>query len=527
MQKAQRRKSRKERQEGGGFLSYLFQEEESREDSHNSWQGSNSQIQSEKREESFASIRRNSDGSNPSEPKAKSRKFWKRNKRQSQDESNAWEWGIDPVFIGGLNEKKEKKERRVRFAKFNSSKAAKDDGPDYGQRLRESTEIAAIELQKGQQSLLDWIGITDEETPIADESVSRDKDSNDNAQRKTSPLALPTANQPASPPPPENSTFHFVGLLNNWGEMSSSEEGSSLASTLESTQGSGTVTSTEEASMFTDDDEEDSKYTATDQSEISTLNPESEEDYNEVVLAFKPAPREENAVNLLPVLEEESSVELEKHVYADNPTNSYVEERQGEMQESLEGKERIEDINSILEELEEFNELRAATKDLHESADLKPSSLARRGIMCRSVKSLNCQQLKWSVESGLPFHELSQTELAAIFPKVRSVTDNHEGVGSELIKNSDAFAVKVPVHLQAALQHSGPQSLFEYEYETGVHMFVSYYEFGEDVRNMKVETAPTPPLRIRKRSSSLNKTMIQVEVRGSVLYVVLFKSNSF
>ena len=191
-------------------------------------------------------------------------------------------------------------------------------------------------------------------------------------------------------------------------------------------------------------------------------------------------------------------------------------------------KEHDQGFNSILEELEEFNEMRTA-KNREEAAELKssrPARVARRG-MCRSVKSLNCQQMKWSAESGLPFHELSQRELSTIFPKVRSVTDDQEGVSSELIRNSDTFAMKVPVHLQAALQHSGPQSLFEYEYETGVHMFVSYNEFGDDVRSiMNVETAPTPPPRIRKGSSSMNRTMIQVEVRITA-HVAPFENNRF
>ena len=302
--KSRRRKKAKEEQ--GGLLSYLFPEEESRDDSswHSSWQQSVSRNQAEKREEGILSSMRTSNGSNPSEPKAKGKKFWKRNKRQSQDESNAWEWKFDPAVAGSLSESTDKRERRVRFAKFNSSKAAKDEGPDYGLRFKEGTEIAAAELQKSQKSLLDWVGITDEDT-LSTADVASGKGSKDNTQSKTLSRTLSQAKQPASAPPPETSSFPFAGLLNNWGDMSSSEDGSSLASTYESTQGSGTVTSTEETSVFTydEEDEEDSKYT-TDQSEASTFNPESEGEYNEVVLAFRPTAGEENNSNLLPILEE-------------------------------------------------------------------------------------------------------------------------------------------------------------------------------------------------------------------------------
>ena len=115
--------------------------------------------------------------------------------------------------------------------------------------------------------------------------------------------------------------------------------------------------------------------------------------------------------------------------------------------------------------------------------------------------------------------ELTSDDLSHMFPKLRMVSDhNTSNVGSEILGNSHSFSTDFPAHLQAPAQPtaspSGPQSLYEYEFETGAHMNVVYSNYSDDPRaDLRLCTYETPPLRIEKDDLVFNKVVVQVEVR--------------
>jgi hypothetical protein len=144
-------------------------------------------------------------------------------------------------------------------------------------------------------------------------------------------------------------------------------------------------------------------------------------------------------------------------------------------------------------------------------------------IVCCSIKNASDEQLRWSHQTGLPLHELSSDELATIFPKLRLVSDKHESkYGSAVIGNSNSFEKNLPAHLQlpnkALVLDSGPQSLFEYEYERGRHMNVIFSGFGPlPCTLITVVTYKQPPPSYEKGLISYNEVLVQVEVRSRLM----------
>ena len=140
-------------------------------------------------------------------------------------------------------------------------------------------------------------------------------------------------------------------------------------------------------------------------------------------------------------------------------------------------------------------------------------------VVCCSIKDLTSDQLAVTKETGIPFHELSKDDLATYFPKLRTVVDNK----AEVIGNCNSFEGSLPAHLQTTLLRRGkPQSLYEYEYETGENMFVSYSSFGPSAKSLvRMKRGPElepPPL------GTIN-VVVQVEVRFLFLiceYVLLY-----
>jgi hypothetical protein len=148
-----------------------------------------------------------------------------------------------------------------------------------------------------------------------------------------------------------------------------------------------------------------------------------------------------------------------------------------------------------------------------------PRSIADK-LVCCGINNYTQEELNWSRRTGMLIHELNADELAAIFPKLRLVSDKNESKSrSEVIGNSNSFEKNFPAHLQlpseALVAGSGPQSLFEYEYECGMHMNVTYAGFGPLPRTLiKVETHKAPPRSYERGCISYNKVLVQIEVRS-------------
>jgi NADPH:quinone reductase-like Zn-dependent oxidoreductase len=123
------------------------------------------------------------------------------------------------------------------------------------------------------------------------------------------------------------------------------------------------------------------------------------------------------------------------------------------------------------------------------------------------------QQKYMSTQRGVvPHHELSPQELAELFPKVRSIGDD-SSTPSSFFADKAAFDQSRPAHLQASIPRRGPQSLFEYEYETGVHMYAAYAELGSEATcPMRVCSAQVPlPACIGPPKGREKNVIVQVE----------------
>jgi hypothetical protein len=160
----------------------------------------------------------------------------------------------------------------------------------------------------------------------------------------------------------------------------------------------------------------------------------------------------------------------------------------------------------------------------NESWSLDRSAPLPRGIasklVCCGISNLTEEQLNWSRQNGVAIQELSADELATIFPKLRLVSDKKESQSrSEVIGNSNSFEKNFPANLQwlpskTLVEDSGPQSLYEYEFESGTHMNVIFAGFGPLPRTLiKVEAHKEPPRSYDKGLVSFNKIVVQVEVR--------------
>jgi hypothetical protein len=147
-----------------------------------------------------------------------------------------------------------------------------------------------------------------------------------------------------------------------------------------------------------------------------------------------------------------------------------------------------------------------------------PRGIAAK-LVCCGISNLTEEQWNWSRQNGVAIQELSADELATIFPKLRLVSDKKESqYRSEVIGNSNSFEKNLPANLQwlpskTLVENSGPQSLYEYEFERGTHMNVTFAGFGPLPRTLiKVETHTEPPRSYEKGLVSFNKILVQVEV---------------
>jgi hypothetical protein len=145
------------------------------------------------------------------------------------------------------------------------------------------------------------------------------------------------------------------------------------------------------------------------------------------------------------------------------------------------------------------------------------SGLGAGRIMCRGFRGLTEKQLEYSRRYGIPVHELTNEELALIFPKLRSVPKDNASlrVQSVVMGNSNSFEKNLPASYQVTLDQDVPQSLFEYEYESGAHKVLVYEEFGTQARSLlKIHCSGKPPERNDEELINFNSVVVQVEVRG-------------
>ncbi len=126
---------------------------------------------------------------------------------------------------------------------------------------------------------------------------------------------------------------------------------------------------------------------------------------------------------------------------------------------------------------------------------------------CRSIRNLSELERILSMKAGIPIYQLSRDELIEMFPKLVAVADKRV----EVIGRSSEFQSSIPAHLQASLGNQGePQLLYEYNYESEEHKFVSYRSFSASpLASMHVETRKID----RSPSVGTIDVLIQVEVR--------------
>ena len=161
-------------------------------------------------------------------------------------------------------------------------------------------------------------------------------------------------------------------------------------------------------------------------------------------------------------------------------------------------------------------------KSKKENKEERAKKSANRGFvraLCATRRCMTPEQQWISSQTGIPYNELTPQELAVLFPKVRSVCDEGSVSSSSVMLGS--FDRSLPAHLQADLGMDGPHSLFEYEYETGVHMQIAYNEFDQiELTSMKLESLSTPtPKRAQSKKDS-NEVIVQVEVSCSRLQFI-------
>ena len=140
-----------------------------------------------------------------------------------------------------------------------------------------------------------------------------------------------------------------------------------------------------------------------------------------------------------------------------------------------------------------------------------PSRSQQNWKLCRSVMELNLERQNLSAQSGISFHELSPLEMVTLFPKVKSVSDRKQGSSSDNLKDERAWE-DGEASLKANASFAGTQCIYEYEYETGVHMFVSYDKFESPSAKVPLLVAVAPVPRFNGDTSEKIDALVQVEV---------------
>jgi hypothetical protein len=349
----------------------------------------------------------------------------------------------------------EKGQRKVRFARSSNKN---------NESWIDAKEVIA-QLENSQNTFFDWVGIN----PSFDE-----EDGKTSSRKKLGPIAA-LSREKKQQQMNDSTTMSDSGFL--FGDIFSSfideneetsDDGSSFHS---STDGSSASTIDEEG--LSDDDsrsvptlQSDASLSQTQQQAKDSLPPHvHQRDVNEVRLSFQPISHDEINSNHLSVIEEELS---DDEVKANASELTITESK-------------------TLKNLDE------AKIELQNSLTNSPNDQSRspgRRICC-SVKNLPYEQLKWSEESGIPFHELSPEEQSSLHLNKATMVDD---------RRYDRGVIPV----QTWASQSDVLSLFKYDCNSSVQMFVSYNDFGSKLLN--VTTAPAP------RKTRRDKIWIKVEV---------------
>lgn len=308
-------------------------------------------------------------------------------------------------------------------------------------------------------------------------------------------------------------------LLDGWVEADEEDQSSLETSTVESstvgssTVGSSTVgSSTVESSSNTDQNTNNSEVQYTevrlafqpgggeDPSDNDTKEEEASPDPEVLRLIEDSDDVENNNYNRLSIFCEGGSAGAETHLYTDDRSSDSDYEAKLDLVNEVDLLSRgAVDKNARDESIVDVDGLQSVPNQPHWKT------------MCCSIKDLSIEQQRISAESGIPLHELSPKELASIFPKVRKVPVDQKYGRFTALEDPRTFG-DYSASLEADPNCDGPQSLFQYEYETGAHMFVSYDSFGGSCESvpMQVNCAPVP--RPSKDSKGSNRIIVQIEV---------------
>lgn len=447
-----------------------------------------------------------------------------------REEDESVDWG--PKKDAGSRTKARRSVRSERTRSANRSRRFWRRGRQESGITRTSELIEEVELKddesydrKGKKGITKWIGgkgtgrnptehsnfeeereTTQErvQTPREQELVARDSE-------QRSP--------PEQEPPEQEGFFKLGGLLEVWGGSTSEDSEESSQSEETSFEASN---ASEEISTTTED------ISVIDEVSLSLteVSKSPKQEVNEVRLAFKPF-LDESSGSFAAMLDIGS---FEK---TPNDKQSFLEGNNlGNDINELDGEEDIVDLNNadkfepasdalgpvtstkepeipvdpIIQSAS--NETKGGTKKAVSAGTRNQSmrKLRPNRVVCRSITDLSSRQRKIATETGIPIHELSKEDLATYFPKLRTVVDDK----AEVIGNCNSFEAFLPAHLQTTLLRRGkPQSLYEYEYETGKHMFVSYSAFGPDARSL-IELRPGPEL--KDNPTGMATALMQVEV---------------
>ena len=418
---------------------------------------------------------------------------------------DSWDWQLNNgkkekrSFVKRFGSRKEKddwdflaltsQEKGPRRVRFNRSSSSKDDA-----EWIDTKEVVA-QLERSQTSLFDFVGINPsfEEEEAVSKSIRRKSDLRDGKAVKRDGTSL------------SDSGDLFAGLF-SWDGSSDEEEDESSFHSSTDESSAGTM-GEETGSDDDDDDDDDSKSVPTIISDTSrSLNRDRNdndrsqlirEDVNEVRLSFQPLSFGETSASQLPIIDEETSSTESQLVPAKESIARVVEPDSIPMPSSG-ATTNLRDTNVPVP--------RAIVQDSNEQKErdpIDPSRLGGRAICC-SVKGLSSEQLKWSEESGIPFHELSPEEQSKLFPKNRTVPDADQYIPSSVFAERQNSKNITP---------GSPLSLFEYEYDNGRSMYLSYANFG-DALTLFRGLAPDIT------SFEKNKMLVMVEVRIRNCWIV-------
>jgi len=228
---------------------------------------------------------------------------------------------------------------------------------------------------------------------------------------------------------------------------------------------------------------------------------------------------EEESASLNAITEDELSTEPERQQVETNevllkydPTESFddsllAHEDLGTQQNRI--KETFKPMENTDRDFQEIQKLPPAA-DFYANHGMATSPTGVGRVVCYSVKN----HKDWKERTGNSIHELSREELAEIFPKLRSISE--EGFmshpRSQIIGNSNSFEKDMPAHVQVMFGDGGPKSLYEYEYDRGSHEVVMYSRFGDDPKALlKIHKARQPPQPVGEGLMDFNRVLVQVE----------------